>query len=176
LWDNVALPLRLLGAAEPERRSQVVAQVLERVGLSAAGERLPHELSGGMKMRASIARALVMQPDLLLMDEPFSALDDPTRQRLQADLLSWWEDQGFALCFVTHQVAEAVYMSTRVVVMGSQPGRITAAFDIDEPYPRTEAFRRSSRFHAWCVAVGDALADATPTAAPAGPVAGGGTP
>lgn len=156
LQDNVALPLRIAGQA-PEAAAARVRAVLSRVGLQGAESRLPHELSGGMRMRASIARALVMQPDLLLLDEPFAALDDPTRQRLQADLLQWWQAEGFALCFVTHQVAEAVFMSNRVAVMSSQPGRIAREFTISEPYPRTDAFRESARFHELCVAVGQAL-------------------
>jgi NitT/TauT family transport system ATP-binding protein len=102
-----------------------------------------------------------MEPDLLLMDEPFAALDDPTRQRLQADLLQWWQAQGFALCFVTHQVAEAVFMSSRIVVMGASPGRVIDEITVDEPYPRTEDFRRSARFHEYTVRLGDALGRAT---------------
>lgn len=160
LHDNVSLPLKVRGLPAPQR-SALVQQVLGRVGLSGRETALPHELSGGMKMRASIARALVMTPDLLLMDEPFSALDDPTRQRLQADLLQWWQAQGFALCFVTHQVAEAVFMSSRIVVMGAHPARIVAEISVDEPYPRAPEFRRSARFHAISVRVADALAQAT---------------
>ncbi len=159
LERNVSLPLKLAGWTT-SATAQRVRAVLERVGLSGREHALPHELSGGMKMRASIARALVMQPDLLLMDEPFSALDDSTRQRLQADLLQWWQTQGFALCFVTHQVAEAVFMASRVVVMGGQPGRILAELVVEEPFPRTAAFRRSPRFHEHCVAIGDAQAAA----------------
>lgn len=159
LQDNVDLPLRLAGQSRAAREGPVRA-VLQRVGLEGRELALPHELSGGMKMRASIARALVRQPDLLLMDEPFAALDDPTRQRLQQDLLQWWSAAGFAVCFVTHQVAEAVFMSTRVLVVGTRPGRVMHEITVDEPFPRTEAFRRSDRFHAACVAVGDALRDA----------------
>ena len=160
LQDNVGLPLKIRGLKPPQRTEQV-RQVLSRVGLAGREEALPHELSGGMKMRASIARALVMEPDLLLMDEPFAALDDPTRQRLQADLLQWWQAQGFALCFVTHQVAEAVFMSSRIVVMGASPGRVIDEITVDEPYPRTEDFRRSARFHEYTIRLGDALGRAT---------------
>lgn len=157
LEDNVGLPLKVAGTPPGPCAAQV-QRVLQRVGMTGRERALPHELSGGMKMRASIARALVMQPDLLLMDEPFAALDDLTRQRLQADVLQWWQAQGFALCLVTHHVAEAVFMSSRVVVMGTRPGRVIAEVSVPEPFPRSADFRRSTRFHETCVAVGDALA------------------
>lgn len=157
--DNVGLPLRVAGVRTAERQAQV-HEVLGRVGLQAQGPALPHELSGGMKMRASIARALVTRPDLLLMDEPFAALDDPTRHRLQDDLSAWWRSSGFGVCFVTHQVAEAVYLSTSVAVMDAAGGGIQARFTIDEPFPRGESFRRSTRFHETCVAVADAMRQA----------------
>jgi len=156
LQSNVGLPLHL-GGWQAEPKAQRIQAVLERVGLAGRERALPHELSGGMKMRASIARALVMQPDLLLMDEPFAALDDPTRQRLQADLLQWWRAQGFALCMVTHQVAEAVFMASRVLIMGAEAGSPAVERVVDEPFPRAMDFRRSARFHEHCVAIGDAL-------------------
>lgn len=157
LQDNVGLPLRLKGmpAAQWQER---VARVLEQVGLSGRGLALPHELSGGMKMRASVARALVTEPELLLLDEPFAALDDPTRQRLQADLARWAHSRKLTVCFVTHQVSEAVFLATRVAVMGGSPGRIHRTIELPEPVPREEAFRRSPVFHDQCVKVAEAVA------------------
>ena len=133
---------------------------------------MPHGFAFCIGVVAAIARALVMQPVLLLVDEPFAALDDPTSQRLQTDLLQWWQSQGFALCFVTHQVAEAVFMSTRVVVMGARPGRIIGEFAVPEPYPRSDDYRRSARFHQCCVAVGDALTRAQEETQACGAAAG----
>ena len=143
--SNVRLPLDLAGVprAEAERAT---AQALAQVGLTAFARHLPRELSGGMQMRASIARALVAAPDLLLMDEPFGALDEFTRQRLDAELLALWASRGLTVVFVTHSIQEAVFLSTRVVVMGARPGRVLASVPIDPAGPRDDAFRVSTRF------------------------------
>ena len=125
-----------------------VAAALALVGLADAAAHYPRELSGGMQMRASIARALVTSPDLLLMDEPFGALDEFTRQRLDVELLGLWAARRLTVVFVTHSIAEAVFLSTRVVVMAARPGRVVASVPIDEPYPRTDAFRVSPAFAA----------------------------
>jgi NitT/TauT family transport system ATP-binding protein len=146
---NVRLPLDLAkvprGVADDDVRSE-----LERVGLSDAARHFPRELSGGMQMRAAIARALVIAPELLLMDEPFGALDEFLRQRLDDELLSLWIDRGFTVVFVTHSIIEAVFLSTRVAVMAARPGRVIAQIAIDEPYPRTEVFRLSPAFAQQC--------------------------
>jgi NitT/TauT family transport system ATP-binding protein len=110
-----------------------------------------------MKMRASIARALVTQPRVLLMDEPFAALDEFTRQKLNGDLLRWWQARPLAVLFVTHSVFEAVFLSQRVLVMGARPGRVLAEVVIDEPYPRDAAFRTSTRYAQACVQITQAL-------------------
>jgi NitT/TauT family transport system ATP-binding protein len=110
-----------------------------------------------MRMRASIARALVTQPRVLLMDEPFAALDEITRQRLNGDLLAWWQSARLAVLFVTHSVFEAVFLSQRVLVMSARPGRITAEVRIDEPTPRTPEFRTSLRYAQACREVSQAL-------------------
>ncbi|MDT7833844.1 ABC transporter ATP-binding protein [Aquabacterium sp. OR-4] len=165
--DNVALPLKLQG----QRRSQTtprVAEVLARVGLADFAGAYPAQLSGGMKMRASIARALVTAPRVLLMDEPFAALDDITRQRLNADLLQWWQAQRLAALFVTHSVAEAVYLSQRVLVMAARPGRVLAEVVINAPYPRPADWRHTPEFAAACRGLSQALAEAAePVAVPA---------
>ena len=115
------------------------------VGLDKFAGHLPRELSGGMQMRVSIARGLVTQPTLLLMDEPFGALDEITRNRLDSDLLELWRQKKLTVVFVTHSIYEAVYLSTRVVVMAARPGRLIEEVRIDEPYPRGPDFRVSTR-------------------------------
>ena len=160
VFDNVWLPLRLAHRSRAEC-ALLVRQVLATVGLTDCQRAYPAQLPGGMKMRASIARALVTQPRVLLMDEPFAALDDITRQKLNADLLRWWAEQQLAALFVTHSVAEAVFLSQRVLVMSARPGRIVAEVAIDEPYPRTAAFRASAAFVECCGRVGEALERAT---------------
>lgn len=142
---NVRLPLDL--AHRPRADSDArVADALSLVGLDKFALQRPRELSGGMQMRVSIARGLVTQPHLLLMDEPFGALDEITRNRLDDDLLRLWARQQLTVVFVTHSIAEAVYLSQRVVVMAARPGRVVDEVRIDEPYPRGPAFRVSQRF------------------------------
>jgi NitT/TauT family transport system ATP-binding protein len=147
--ENVRLPLKLahVAAAEVDAR---VGEALAQVGLSEFAEAYPRELSGGMKMRVSLARALVTDPDILLMDEPFAALDEITRFRLNKDLLSLWRNLRKTVIFVTHSVFESVYLSQRVVVMTSRPGRIGAEFRIDAPEPRAEDFRTSAEYAGYC--------------------------
>ena len=162
VFDNVWLPLRLQGRSRSDAAPAVRA-VLLRVGLADFEHAFPSQLSGGMKMRASIARALVTRPRVLLMDEPFAALDDITRQALNADLLHWWQGDGdgsMAALFVTHSVAEAVFLSQRVLVMAARPGRVVAELRIDAPYPREAGFRHSPAFTQACRALGAALAEA----------------
>ena len=143
--SNVRLPLDLAGVPHSEADSRV-RSALQLVGLDKFGASLPRELSGGMQMRVSIARGLVTQPQLLLMDEPFGALDEITRNRLDADLLDLWQRQKLTVIFVTHSIHEAVFLSRRVVVMAARPGRIVEEFEIDEPYPRRADFRVSTAF------------------------------
>ncbi|WP_280152972.1 ABC transporter ATP-binding protein [Piscinibacter sp. XHJ-5] len=154
--DNVWLPLRLAGRSRREARERVHA-LLQTVGLAEFAHAFPAELSGGMKMRASIARALVTQPRVLLMDEPFAALDEITRQRLNDDLLRWWQSQPLTTLFVTHSVFEAIFLSQRVVVMSARPGRVVADVAIDEPYPRHAGFRTSTHYAQLCRELSKAL-------------------
>lgn len=160
VFDNVWLPLRLAGRSMAEA-SPEVRRVLASVGLADFEAAFPAELSGGMRMRASIARALVTQPRVLLMDEPFAALDEITRQRLNADLLAWWQATPLAVLFVTHSVFEAVFLSQRVLVMGVRPGRVVADVVIAEPAPRTREFRTSLRYAQACRDVSEALSAAS---------------
>ena len=156
---NVALPLRLGGVARSEREARA-ADALGHVGLAGFEHTWPRELSGGMKMRVSIARALVTAPRLLLMDEPFAALDEITRHRLNADLLALWERTGFTVVFVTHSVFESVFLSQRIAVMSARPGRVLSEIAVDAPYPRTEAFRTSADYAARCRLASAQLAEA----------------
>jgi NitT/TauT family transport system ATP-binding protein len=145
---NVRLPLDLAHVPRPGAERDV-ADALALVGLTPFARHFPRELSGGMQMRASIARALVTAPDLLLMDEPFGALDEFTRQRLDGQLLALWAARGLTVVFVTHSIVEAVFLSTRVVVMAAQPGRIVDDVKIDAPYPRSDDFRLAPEFAAY---------------------------
>jgi NitT/TauT family transport system ATP-binding protein len=157
VWENVRLPLKLahVPAVNTDAR---VAQALSRVGLADFAQSYPRELSGGMKMRVSLARALVTEPDILLMDEPFAALDEITRFRLNNDLLSLWRNLNKTVVFVTHSVFESVYLSQRVVVMTQRPGRIGAEVRIETAEPRGEEFRTSAAYAEYCRKVSAALA------------------
>jgi NitT/TauT family transport system ATP-binding protein len=157
---NVRLPL-VLRHENAAATSERVAAALTQVDLTGFENAYPRELSGGMKMRVSIARALVTAPALLLMDEPFAALDEVTRFKLNDDLIALWRAARRTVVFVTHSVFESVYLSERVVVMTSRPGRVFADLPIEAPYPRDRQFRTSAEYAALCRRVSEALADAT---------------
>ena len=159
VFNNVWLPLRLRGIGKAEARARI-EEALAMVGLSAFTKSYPRELSGGMKMRVSIARALVLRPPLLLMDEPFAALDEITRFKLNNDLIRLAADLGTTVVFVTHSVYESVYLSTRIVVMAARPGRAVAEIGVDAPPERNEDFRSTAVYMETCRRASRALHDA----------------
>ncbi len=154
--QNVWLPFRLKGKSYASVKDDIM-EALRLVGLEKFLEAYPRELSGGMKMRVSIARAMVTKPRLILMDEPFAALDEITRFRLNNDLLALKSKIGCTVIFVTHSVFESVFLSDRIVVMAARPGRVIREVQVDAPYPRSEAFRTSADYAALCRETSEAL-------------------
>ncbi len=153
---NVMLPLTLDGMPTEDARGRA-AEMLALVGLKGFERAYPRELSGGMRMRVSIARALVTRPNILLLDEPFAALDEITRHKLNDDLLALWWRHRFTVVFVTHSVFESVYLSGRIVVMAARPGRVMADFPVEAPYPRDAPFRTSAEYAQLCRAASESL-------------------
>lgn len=159
--DNVWLPMRLSGSNRSEVAASI-AETLDVVGLAGFEKAYPRELSGGMKMRVSIARAMVTRPQLILMDEPFAALDEITRFKLNNDLLEMKQRLGCTVVFVTHSVFESVFLSNRIVVMAARPGRVVQELFVDEAYPREDEFRTSAEYAAYCRTASEALHSTMP--------------
>ncbi|WP_237151911.1 ABC transporter ATP-binding protein [Oryzibacter oryziterrae] len=157
--DNVYLPLQLARVSRKDAMPRI-EEALATVGLTDFGKAYPRELSGGMKMRVSIARAMVTKPKLLLMDEPFAALDEITRQKLNEDVLGLWRNTGVSVIFVTHSVFESAYLSSRIVVMKARPGRIHEDFAVNEGVDRDGEFRTSENYRRTCERVSHSLAGA----------------
>jgi NitT/TauT family transport system ATP-binding protein len=157
--DNVFLPLRLAGEARQAAAPRIV-DTLRALGLADFAGAYPRELSGGMRMRVSIARALVTGPRLLLLDEPFAALDEFTRFKLNDDLLRLWQEQRWTVVFVTHSVFEAVFLSSRIVVMTPRPGRVLADLPVDLAYPRRPDLRTAPDYAACCRRISNLLSEA----------------
>ncbi|KPU45226.1 taurine import ATP-binding protein TauB [Oxobacter pfennigii] len=143
---NVCMPMEIMGMEKADRTAQVT-KMLELVGLLNFGKHYPYELSGGMQQRVGIARALAIDPEILLMDEPFSALDEFTREKLHIDLLDIWTKTEKTVVFVTHNISEAVFLSDRVVVLSPHPGRVSAVIDIDIPRPRNMESKQTQKFY-----------------------------
>jgi NitT/TauT family transport system ATP-binding protein len=172
--DNVKLPLEILGK-DKAWRAKRAKEMLELVELGEFTKHMPYQLSGGMQQRVAIARALSFEPRILLMDEPFGALDEMTRERMNDEVLRIWGQTGTTVVFVTHSIPEAVYLSSRVVVMSARPGRITKVVDIDLPRPRSEGSRETPRYFELITEVREALraggGDVDDTGAPLTPSA-----
>ncbi|KQN72931.1 ABC transporter ATP-binding protein [Devosia sp. Leaf64] len=159
VWGNVYLPLRLRGVSKADANPAIM-EVLASVGLADFTKSYPRELSGGMKMRVSIARALVTKPKLLLMDEPFAALDEITRQKLNDDVLRLWRETGITVIFVTHSVFESAFLSNRIVVMRSRPGQVYADLPLETSAVRDENYRTSEEYRVTTDTVSRALQEA----------------
>lgn len=165
VFANVYLPLRLQRVSRAAAHDRVM-QVLHLVGLEKFADSYPRELSGGMKMRVSIARALITKPKLLLMDEPFAALDEITRQKLNDDVLMLWRQSGLTVIFVTHSVFESAFLSSRIVVMRARPGQVYADLALSTSAARDDFYRTSEEYRATCSMVSHALQDAIHSAEP----------